>query len=196
MKKITLALALLSGIYTESFAQTTSHNVSIEIPAVTMIRISPTTGNTKTLTYSAPAVAGDPITGAVASGAALYLQYSSIMGTAITDRKIYVTAAGVMSLTNGLNVKVAAATPSSGAGVLGTTTGAQVVLAPTQVLATGTAVKVLDGITSCYTGTGATDGSLLTYTSDVLPATLSSAQYGALRAGTYTITVTYTLADN
>ena len=196
MKKITLALVVLSGIYTESFAQTTSHNVSIEIPAVTMIRISPTTGNTKTLTYSAPTVAGDPITGAVATGADLYLQYSSIMGAAITDRKIYVTAVGVTSLIDGLNVSVAAATPSSGTGVLGTTTGTQVVLAPNQALASGATVKVLDGITSCYTGTGATDGSLQTYTSDVLPATLSSAQYGALRAGTYTLTVTYTLADN
>lgn len=118
------------------------------------------------------------------------------MGAAITDRKIYVTAVGVTSLIDGLNVSVAAATPSSGTGVLGTTTGTQVVLAPNQALASGATVKVLDGITSCYTGTGATDGSLLTYTSDVLPATLSSAQYGALRAGTYTLTVTYTLADN
>ncbi|MFY7910211.1 MAG: hypothetical protein ACOVO2_11685 [Emticicia sp.] len=196
MKKIIFAIALLSGIYGESYCQTTSHDVSIVIPAVTMIRISPTTGNTKTLTYSAPTTAGDPITGAVATGADLYLQYSSIMGSAVTDRKIYVTAATSSTLVNGLNVKVAAATPSSGTGVVGTTTGAQVVLAPNQTLASGTTVKVLDGITSCYTGTGATDGSLLTYTSDVLPATLSSAQYGALRAGTYTLTVTYTLADN
>lgn len=195
MRKATLASAFLLGISISSFAQTTaSHSVDIVIPAVTMIRISPTTGNTRTMTYSAPTTPGDPITGGVASGAALYLQYSSIMGSVITDRKIHVTATG--TVTNGLNLKVAAATPSSGAGVLGTTTGAQVVLAPDQTLATGATVKVLDGITSCYTGTGATDGSLLTYTSDVLPGTLSSAQYGALRAGTYTLTVTYTLADN
>ncbi len=195
MKKIIIAFVVLSGICTKSLAQTTSHDVSIVIPGVTMIRISPTTANTKTLTYSAPVVAGNPITGAVASGSDLYLQYSSVMDAAVTDRKIYVTASGT-GLTNGLNFKVAAATPSSGSGVVGTTTGAQVVLAPDKTLASGATVKVLDGITSCYTGTGATDGSLLTYTSDVLPATLSSAQYGALRAGTYTVTVTYTLADN
>jgi hypothetical protein len=123
MKKTTLLSLLSSIISLSAFAQTTtSHNVDIVIPAVTMIRISPTTGNTTTLTYSAPTTPGDPITGGVASGSALYLQYSSIMLSSVTDRTIYVTATG-STLTDGLNVKVAAATPSSGAGVLGTTTG-------------------------------------------------------------------------
>ncbi|MDI9880706.1 hypothetical protein [Flectobacillus longus] len=175
-----LVLFLLSKI--EVIGQTDSHTIGITIPAVTMLRIAPTASKNITMNFTAPSTAGDPIV-APSNNTSLYLQYSSIMTAPVTSRKISVQASATVA---GLTIAVTAANPNAtnlqGAGGAGSTISS---------LST-TAADIITGITSCATGTAATDGSNLTYSI----ATTSASAYQNLLSGTSSITITYTLADN
>jgi hypothetical protein len=193
MKKLSFAIVAFLGLSVGAMAQN-FHDVTITIPSVTLIAVK--NAGTLAVTYTAPTTAGDPLQGPTVTPASspMYLQFSSIATGAIT-RKITATATSASTLTNGLSLKVSAGTVATGGGNFGTSMTNVSILSTAQALATG--AKVIDGITSCYTGTGGTDGSLLTYAPVAASASvLTSAEYAALRAGTYTVTVTYTLADD
>ena len=193
MKKLSFAIAAFLGLSVGAMAQTSAgHDVTITIPSVTMIAIKNT--GTLAIAYTAPATAGEAISGPTVTPATapMFLQFSSI-ATGTTLRKIAVTTTGT-GLTNGLSLKVSAGTVATGGGNFGTSNADVSLLSTSSVLAT--AATVITGITSCYTGIGATDGSSLTYAPvAATAAVLTSAEYAALRAGTYTVTVTYTLSD-
>lgn len=193
MKKLVFSIAAVLGLGVGAMAQTTAgHDVTITIPSVTMIAIK--NAGTLAIAYTAPANPGEPISGPTVTPATspMFLQFSSI-ATGTTARKIAVTTTGT-GLTNGLSLKVSAGAVSTGGGNFGTSNADVSLLSTSSTLAT--AATVITGITSCYTGTGTTDGSSLTYAPVAANAgALSSAEYATLRAGTYTVTVTYTLSD-
>lgn len=204
MKKTFLLFASMIA-FGSSFAQNVSQTVNVVIPSVTLIAIN---GNTpQSLTYIAPTVAGANMDN-VSSTTPIYLQYSSMMNAASTDRAIYVTSSTSETSLAGITLKVVATIPTVDAagitsnGDLGTTGGIVNIINPTTsgvtgIVSTGNPVtgtpKLVSSITSGFTGTTATSGAALTYSTTM--SGITSAQYAALRADTYTISVTYTLSD-
>ncbi len=205
MKKTALLIALLTA-FGSSFAQTqVTQTVNVVIPSVTLIAI---VGNsTQNLTYIAPTTAGANMAD-VSSATPIYLQYSSMMNAASTNRAIYVTASTSETSLAGITLKVVATVPVVDAagitsnGNLGATGGIVNIVTPqtsgvTGIVATGNPVastpKLISGITSGFTGTTATSGAALTYSTTM--SGITAAQYAALRADTYTVAVVYTLAD-
>jgi hypothetical protein len=178
------AILLVAFINFGHFAllgQTDNHSLTITIPAVTLIKITPSASKNLTMAFVAPTVAGDPIT-APSNNTTLYLQYSSIMTDPASSRKISVKTSALVA---GVNISVTAANPTA-TNLLGTGgTGSTV-----STLAT-TDASIITGITSCATGTGATDGSNLTYSLN----TGTASNYGNLRSGSSAVTITYTLSD-
>lgn len=204
MKKIIFLFASLIA-FSSSFAQNVSQTVNVIIPSVTLIAIN---GNApQSLTYVTPTVAGANMDN-VSSTTPIYLQYSSMMNAASTDRSIYVTSSTSETSLAGITLKVVATIPTVDAagitsnGDLGVTGGIVNIIQPTTsgvtgIVSTGNPVtgtpKLVSSITSGFTGTTATSGAALTYSTTM--SGITSAQYAALRADTYTISVTYTLSD-
>jgi len=168
-------------IGSQLFAQSDNHTISITIPAVTLIRIAPVASKNLTMDFTAPTTAGNAIN-APTNNSTLYLQYSSILTAPATTRKVSVKTS---ALINGVNISVTAADPSAtnllGGGGTGSTVSA----------IAATDATLITGITSCATGIGATDGSNLTYNLN----TGTASNYGNLRSGTTSVTITYTLSD-
>jgi hypothetical protein len=216
MKKIILMFATLLA-FGSANAQVTSTSatqaVAVTIPEIALI--AATQNGTPDLTFNATLLAGGiyaPITSSTTN-----LQYTSILGiVSLKKRAIYVsTSATPANLTTGVSLKVEAvsiptanftaggvASTSSSNGVFGTidVAGAYIkeaasALVKKQGFTYSTATPtVISNIESCYTGSVAGSGPLLKYTASVTDA-MSAGEFGALRAGSYSFTVQYTLAD-
>jgi hypothetical protein len=207
MKKIIFLFSSLLAFGSANAQTSNGQTVAFTIPPVALIKVSGTVG---TFAFTAPA-AGDNMIDATASGTTV--QYTSILSSA-TDRAVYVTATG--TAVKGFNLSVRATNLNNTANSNGTTgvinaSESYIVKSADGVVtnlntgsnAFGSSVttnqKILTGILSCYTGSNTTDGPQLTYRASIgSPSgpTIASADYAALRSGTYTFVVYYTLADN
>jgi hypothetical protein len=201
MKKIVLLFASFFA-FGAANAQTASQTVNVVIPQVTLIGIA--TNTAQSLTYIAPGSAGANMAD-VSSGTPIYLQYSSMMLAASTDRAIYVTTSTSETNLTGITLTAVATVPAvnttTSNGNIGVTGGTVAIINPTtsgitglQATSVATATpKLVSGITSGFTGTTATAGAAITYSTTMTGIT--AAQYALLRADTYTVSVTYTLSD-
>ncbi len=181
-----VAAALLLGFSHLNAQDTNSdnHTLTVTIPEVALLDIEGT--GPVTLAPAAPTEAGNPIDFTSDTDNSLWLNYSSIVGTAPDDaRTVKVSAAGTLPTGSNLIVTAGAAT-SDGGGTKGSSSGA------VTIAAVATDYTVISGIGSCYTGDGANKGHNLTYS-----LTENTTNYGSLNFSTnYTVTLTYTLSDN
>jgi hypothetical protein len=182
-KKITVlsALTALSFQLSAQDTRTDNHQITITVPNVALLDLETSGARNFTAAYTATAEAGDPLT-APATNNALWLNYSSIIPSTVTSRRVDVKASALVA---GVDISVTAGTSATGFGTKGTPT------AP--VTLTTTDQPIINTIGSAYTVSGAAKGHQLTYGFTVLDA-----NYGNLRANTTgtAVTVTYTLVDN
>ncbi len=165
-----------------------SHMVTINIPDVALLDLEDLSGTspvgTITLAGTVPTEAGLPMTfGAAATNATIWMNYSSILGSA-PSRIVTVSITGG-TLPSGLKLTVSAAVYSgSGEGTTGTPTGI--------ISLDGSAKNIIEGIGSAYTGNGKDNGHLLTYQLGYA----DTANYAGLDFNNSDdLTITYTLSD-
>lgn len=188
MKKLFLTLTIGLFIFGVSNAQVdtdvASHSVAVTIPDIAIIDIESTTGsNDITLAPDVSALdAGEEVDFTAIANSELWLNYTSILGTGVTSRRITVESSDISSL-SGMELSVSAADPS------GTGTTAAGVAGVADVVLTNAAQPVVNGIKSGYTGDGASNGCNLTYK-------LAVTDIAALEQGNPSVTVTYTIVDN
>jgi hypothetical protein len=177
MKKLIIviaAFALAGGLW----AQTATHTVNVGVNGMQIIRVN--NGTAVTMTIVAPATSGTAP--ADVSDATQYLQYTVIKVGSTTYKVTGKITTGTVPA--GVTLYVTAATPGSGGlGTKGTGAGEK-------ALPSGAnpAADLITGIGSCYTATGASDGSNMTYRLSVTDwNTIAEASSTALTV-TYTIT--------
>lgn len=178
----------LQSSYGQTDTKTDNHTIGITIPEVALLDIELAASKNITMAFTAPSPseAGNPIV-APTDNTALWLNYSSIVTASGLDatRKVTVYADVLIP---GIDIKVTAgADAGAGAGTKGTPSSQLTLTA-----GVATAQDIITGIGSCWTDTGASKGHQLTYSLGLT----SAATYSSLRAGTTTVTVTYTLSDN
>jgi hypothetical protein len=183
IKRFSVAAALLILGFNASAQDTQSdnHTITVVVPNVALLDLetAATRNFTSTFTQPSPNEAGEKLT-APANNTGLWLNYSSIISTTVTSRKVGVK---LSALVPGVDVAVVAGAASTGAGTRGTPTSAVTLTTADQDLITG--------IGSAYTATGSSNGHNLTYSFTALDA-----NYANLRAASPVVTVTYTLIDN
>ena len=183
----TLSLLFVTASVLEAVAQDTqtdNHQITVIIPSVALLDLETSVSKnfSANFTQAAPAEAGDKLTIPVAN-ADLWLNYSSVLaatGLGSISRRVDVKAS---ALVPGVTISAVAGAITTGFGSKGTPTSA--------VTLTTTDQPIINTIGSAYTVTGPSNGHKLTYSFDALDA-----NYAALKAGSTTVTVTYTLADN
>ena len=124
------------------------------------------------------------------------------------SRSIYVTSSTTETSLAGIKLTVAASIPTVDAngilsnGNIGTTGGTVNIINPALTVAgivstgvpTSTSPKLVQGITSGFTGTTNTSGASVVYSASINTA-VSAAVYATIRAKSYAVQVLYTLAD-
>lgn len=179
-----IVVAPLFFVVNSSHAQDTNtdnHTVTIQIPSVALLDLESSASKNFTVGLLAPTEAGENLVGA--SNSDLWLNYTSVLGSAITARKVTAEISSGHDLLSGLKVAVATGAPAGGAGDLGTNQNSPLELSQNPV-------DVITAIGSAYTGTGASLGHQLTYNVDA-----TAVNFGALKQGDVIITITYTLVD-
>lgn len=189
-----LSIMLIGSVSQRAFAQDTDeagHNVGFVIPEVALLDLERTGGVDISLSPDSPTEAGDPLDFSSITNDEVWLNYSSIVGTSIVDllpvstsRKVTVRASAALA-TFPADLKVTAGLCTTGDG----TRGVPVVGGVTLTLVDQ---NLITGIGSAYTGDGVDNGHQLTYTA----TQKTGSTYAALRYGTETVTVTYTLSDD
>jgi hypothetical protein len=155
-------------------ASTATFGVAIDVREVAEIAV---TGNvTAPLTLDNPAVGGQEVSPATDS--TTYLQYTSSVATGLHRT---IQGALLAPLAAGLTLELQVQTPVGGIGTPGTSLGWQALSA--------TNTDLLNGIGTCATGTGATDGARLQYR-------LSVNDYSQLTTDSSMPTVTFTLTED
>lgn len=184
-KKLFAIAALVSigsgALYAQAPNNTKTHNVTITVPDVALLKIS---GADPTLAVVAPAVAGDPVSVTGVTNSDKSLQYSSTVSTSGDVARTITAAITAGTVPSGFDLKVSAVIASGGDGAKGTAIGTPFAL-------TSTAQDIVTAIGSCYTGTAAGNGAVLTY-SLAFKGAYADIRYNASDV----ITVTYTLSDN
>jgi len=165
-------LALSTGLALAGPSQ--SHTVGISVAKVTELGI---TDPGVVFSVYAPAIPGDPPEYSGVHTQDTYLHYTSIRDTG-TTRAIRVSGAD----TNGLRLQARCTGTIPGTGNAGTGQG-------TVDLPAGS--RLIDGVQSCYTGSGSTDGANVWYSLVIRGST-----FGSITSGPKQIVVTYTLLDN
>lgn len=208
MKKIILFFASVIAFNTANAQANVTQTVNVVIPAVTLINIASNTA--QTMNMGAPTTAGANITDISTPTNTIYIQYSSMMSatSVATSRSIYVTSSTSETSLAGIKLTVAASIPAvdpTGAasnGNIGTTGGTVNILNSatglTGIVSTGvptsTSPKLVQNITSGFTGTTSTSGASVVYTASIA-GNIPAATYATIRADTYTVAVLYTLSD-
>ena len=185
MKSVVFTLITLVGTYLASYAQDTqtdNHNVTVTVPTVTLLDLETTL--TKDFSMNilppAPLEAGNKTINA-GQNQTTWLNYTSVAGAGIT-RKVMMSAN--VNPPGGIDFSVEADVDAgAGAGTPGTPFASSLEPLPAPT-------AIITGIGSCYTGTGPLKGHKLIYR-----ATVSTASFGLLRAGSFPVIVTYTLMD-
>lgn len=166
---------------------TDTHTIGVKIPAIAILDIEGGTGSPANIdidfTEAATKEAGtDMLTGPASSNTELWLNYSSIVASTLSN-KVQVS---IDALLDGMDIKVTAGTLSAtGEGDRGGSAG--------EVTLSTTDQDVVTSIGSCYTGDGTSSGRNLTYS--IAPKT---GDYGSIVANPtgHTITVTYTIVGD
>jgi len=187
MKKIiVIALCICCSLHNTVFAQMDNeddtHTLMIVIPEVALLDIETNeVSKNFTMTFTHPTEAGTKLSNP-SSNTTMYLNYSSVKSAADPTRSISVSIG--TNVPGGISFFVSAGSVLAGSfGTAGS---------PTSPISLNTVPDVLiDNIGSCFTGTGANKGHLLTYS-----ATHTVASYGSIVAINTPFTVTYTLSDN
>ncbi|MDO9512425.1 MAG: hypothetical protein Q7J34_11750 [Bacteroidales bacterium] len=181
IKILGLGLAVILSV-NASFAQDTyfdSHTIGLEIPAVALIDIEPEASKNINMAFSAIDLeAGNPIAASVLD-ATLWLNVTSIVGTAQTRKVTAEISAGTVPEGTTLAVE-AAANAGFGEGTFGAPLG--------QITLSSTAGDLISGIGSCYTENGGSKGYNITYV-----WARAAGGFGSLLNFTSTVTITYTL---
>ena len=183
MKKIILLTGMLGALFmftNNVNAQVTSNqSLTMGIPEVLLIAAVNEAGVAGAVSLElTTTTAGTAITGGTGTS---YAQLSSIVTSAQTRRM----TASVTGVPAGTELSMATTVPSNAnfAGTVGTGTS--------ETTLGGTAVNIVTGIGSCYTGTAALDGYKLDYTWDAGAA----GSYGTIFAtGSTTATVVLTIS--
>lgn len=188
MKKIK-NLAILSAFVILGFhataqdTRTDNHTITIVVPNVALLDLETSVSKnfTSTFVQPTPLEAGEKVT-VPTSNTDLWLNYSSIIPTTVTSRRVDVKTD---VLVPGVDIAVVAGTSATGFGTKGTPTAA--------VTLTTSDQPIINTIGSAYTVSGPSKGHQLTYSFTALDA-----NYANLRAvtGGTVVTVTYTLVDN
>jgi hypothetical protein len=207
MKKIVLLFVSLIAVYFANGQSNVTQTVNVVIPAVTLINIA--NNSAQTMNLGAPTIAGANATDISTPTNTIYIQYSSIMSASsvAANRSIYVTSSTSETSVAGIKLTVTASIPTVDVngvlsnGNIGTTGGTVNILnggaGLTGIVSTGvptsTSPKLVQGITSGFTGTTNTSGASVVYSASIdgIPA----ATYATIRAKSYAIAVLYTLAD-
>lgn len=193
MKKTLLSILslMLVGTMTQTaFAQDDTdagHNVGFSIPEVALLDLERTGGTDITLAPTAPTEAGDALDFSGISNNEVWLNYSSTVGATLTvshSRKVTVKADAAIA-TFPADLKVTASACTTGGGTVGLPVVAGVTL-------TVLDQDLITGIGSAYTDDGVDKGHQLTYTA----TQKTGALYSALRIGSSSVLVTYTLSDD
>ncbi|GAB3165449.1 hypothetical protein [Telluribacter humicola] len=191
MKKFSYTLVSLLSVSFFAFTanaqsdnNSANHNVAITIPEVALLDIeSSTSTSAVTLAAKHSGEAGDPISFTGVSNSDLWLNYSSIVSTTNTARKITAQLTGAVPA--GVQLKVVAGSSTTGGGTRGTAAASGVVLSATPQ-------DLINGIGSSYTDNGANKGHQLTYSLSLV----DDANYANLRFDqTNTVQVTYTIIN-
>ncbi|KUJ50559.1 hypothetical protein [Chryseobacterium sp. JAH] len=172
-----LSLLVFFAFSCNLFSQTTgSKNASVTLPVVTLMDIEPA-GNI-VLNFTAPTEAGNTLINPV-NNTTKWVNYTSAVAPGGLSRKI---TASVNQVIPGVQIKIqAAAASGAGGGTMGTSSGL--------VTLSTSPVTIISGIGGAYTGTGASNGHMLTIS--VSPTT-----YANLSAVINSpITITYTITE-
>ena len=172
------------SLYTfqNGWAQNTSdHDVQFSIDEAAMVRVVDGSGgpsNTLSFHLQAPTIAGQPFP--IIPSQNLYLQYTSVKGASPDDvRQVDVEVVGG-TMPSGVQMTI---TPSlSGTGSVGNAT-------PLSFSGSSTTGTLITDIQSAYTGDGAGDGALLTYSLNYATQNLDAASSGV-------ITLRYTISNS
>jgi hypothetical protein len=180
MKKLSILVAALMLLGLSGALMAQSHNVNITISAISLIDVSnPSTA--VTFSIGAPAQAGlaPVVTGSPNNDKQVY--YTSLVGSGLT-REVQATFA---SLPAGLNLNVALAAPTGGAGTRGTGSNADFTSASLGPK------DVITGVGSCYSSR--TAGAAVTYTLTAPDASLANlaTQAATNHQITYTLTAAH-----
>lgn len=181
IKRLTIlaVLAILSFGAKAQDTRTDNHQITIVVPDVALLDLETGVSKNFSATFSSTKEAGDKVVLPTAN-TDIWLNYSSILPTAVGSRRVDVKASG---LVEGVDISVEAGASSTGFGTKGGATGV--------ITLTTSDQTIINKIGSAYTVTGAKNGHLLTYSFAALDAT-----YANLRAASTAVTVTYTLVDN
>jgi len=175
LKAFFTGTGLVIGFAVLAFAAaTTTQTVIMQIGTISALA---TTGNPATLAVSAPAQGG--ATPANPTTNTTYAQYTSTVASGVT-RRLQANWGASDAAPAGCSLLLTA-TPS---GLLNQGTSAG------QITMTSTAADIVEGIGSCATGTGATNGAQLTYVLSINTMT------SLVASDNHTVTVTLTLTDN
>ena len=183
MKSVVFTFIALVGTYLASYAQDTqtdNHNVTVSVPTVTLLDLETTLTKNFTMNIVAPTEAGLKTINA-GQDQTTWLNYTSVAGAGIV-RKVMMSAN--VNPPGGVEFSVEANVDAgAGAGTPGTPFASSLEPLPAPT-------AIITGIGSCYTGTGPLKGHKLIYR-----ATVPTASFGLLRAGSFPVIVTYTLMD-
>lgn len=187
MKKLVFTFAafiLSAGVLFAQDSHTASHQVSITVPAVSLIDIEgPGASPNIIFSFTAPTEAGNPLV-APAPNSDLWLNLTSTAQANSQGKSIGVSlTAG--TLPAGMTLKLSAANSVSGLGNKGTS-GTEITLTPASQ-------NIITGIKSGYTENGVSKGFNLTYTLELAE---TNAAYQALHNEIEALTVTYTMTGN
>jgi len=187
MKKVTFLLAAIlvfgvSNIVKAQDTEAAQHTVGFTVPNFAILDIE-STGGSNDITFDLGAQlaveAGNQFDFSEVSDNSLWLNYTALANKN-AKRKVTVSTNEVIS---GIDLKLKVAVYSGdGEGTTGTPTNTDA------VVLSSTAQTIINGIGSCYTGNGNTNGHNLTYT-------MAANDYSKVEAGAKSVTVTYTIAD-
>ncbi|REA56502.1 hypothetical protein DSL64_26655 [Dyadobacter luteus] len=175
-------ILLFSECFMAMGQKTASVAVNLTLPAVALIDIVPSASSTVALKMTAPTEAGQPIGVGTANSANWLIMTSAV--TAAGSRNVSGSVVGTMPPGIRLRLDVS---PYTGTG-LGFSPSMGYVT--TNIYMTNTATKFIDNIKGSFTGTGTgSNGFRLRYSIEI-------SDYAAIRSGTTSLTVRYTMADN
>jgi hypothetical protein len=173
------ALTILGFSAQAQDTRTDNHTITIVVPDIAILDLETGASKNFTASFASTKEAGDKVV-LPAANTDLWLNYSSILPTAIGSRRVDVKAS---VLVPGVDISVEAGAATTGFGTKGTSTAAVVLTTADQ--------PIVNKIGSVYTISGPKYGHLLTYSFAALDA-----NYANLRAASTPVTVTYTLVDN
>ncbi len=188
MKKLSLVFAtflFFAGVTVTNAqdTETDNHTVGFTIPDFAILDIEEAANKNITLILSETNLEAGSIFDFSATDATLWLNYTAFAPKVSGSWETREVNVKIDELVPGLDLKVLVGAATGGIGTLGSSQASA-----SAVTLTTTDQAVITGIGSCYTGNGTSKGHNLTYS-------LAVNNYSLIEAGTKSVTVTYTIAD-